>query len=60
MSDDLFYDDALRAEAFGIIDSPLRRGAPPGNGMAIIAELVEKLPPMPFNLVNDVLGRSMK
>ncbi len=49
MSDDLFYDDALLAEAFGIIDSPLRRGAPPGNGMAIMAELVEKLPPMPFN-----------
>ncbi len=52
MSDDLFYGDALRAEAFGIIDSPLRRGAPPGNGVAIIAELVEKLPPAPFNLVN--------
>ncbi len=49
MSDDLFYPDALQAEAFGTFESPLQRGAPPGNGMAIITELVEKLPPFPFS-----------
>ncbi len=58
MSD--FYQAQLEREAFGHNTDILRRGAPPGNGMAIIAELVEKLPPAPFNLVNDVLGRSMK
>ncbi len=55
-----FYQSQIDREAFGHDTDILRRGAPPGNGMAVIAELVEKLPPMPFNLVNDVLGRSMK
>ncbi len=58
MSD--FYQAQLEREAFGHDTDILRRGAPPGNGMAIIAELVEKLPPFPEYFVNDVLGRSMK
>ncbi len=45
MSD--FYQAQLEREAFGHDTDILRRGAPPGNGMAIIAELVEKLPPFP-------------
>ncbi len=47
MSD--FYQAQLEREAFGHDTDILRRGVPPGNGMAILAELVEKLPPMPFN-----------
>ncbi len=58
MSD--FYQAQLDREAFGHDTDILRRGAPPGNGMAIIAELVEGFPPFPDYLANDVLGRSMK
>ncbi len=58
MSD--FYRAQIEREAFGHDTDILRRGAPPGNGMAIMVELVEKLPAFPEYLVNDVLGRSMK
>ncbi len=54
------YQAQLEREAFGHDTNILRRGAPPGNGMAVIAELVEKFPPFPDYFVNDVLGRSMK
>ncbi len=45
MSD--FYRAQIAREAFGHDTDILRRGAHPGNGMAVMAELVKKLPPFP-------------